>query len=97
MKSKKLFLLFLFCFSIGISYSQTRVTGNVVNTQGEPVVGATVSAKGAAASTMTDNKGDFSLNVPQGTKMLKYPVTKSSNPGVIILSLLSRDVFPVLM
>ena len=72
MKRKKLFLLFLFCFSIGISYSQTRVTGNVVNTQGSPVVGASISAKNGAATsgTMTDSKGNFSLNVPQGTKLL---------------------------
>ena len=72
MKRKKLFLLFLFCLSIGISYSQTRVTGSVVNTQGNPVVGASISARHgeATSGTMTDNKGNFSLNVPQGTKML---------------------------
>ena len=72
MKRKKLFLLFLFCLSIGISYSQTRVSGNVINAQGNPVVGASVTAKeGAGTSgTMTDNKGDFSLNVPKGTKSL---------------------------
>lgn len=70
MKNKKLLLLFLFCLSIGISYSQTRVTGTVANAQGDPVIGATVSAKGADASTMTDNKGGFSLSVPQSTRLL---------------------------
>lgn len=70
MKSKKLFLLFLFCCSIGVSYSQTRVTGNVVDNQGKPLEGATVTAKGTNTSTKTDNKGVFSLNVPQGTKLL---------------------------
>ena len=70
MRSKKLFFLFLFCCCIGISYSQTRVKGNVVDNQGKPLQGATVAAKGASASTTTDIKGSFTMGVPQGTKLL---------------------------
>jgi TonB-linked SusC/RagA family outer membrane protein len=71
MKRKKLFLLFLCCMSIGITYSQTRVTGKVSNANGEPVVGATIAVKNhATASTMTDSKGNFSLTVPASGKLL---------------------------
>ena len=72
MNQKKLFLLFLFCISIGISYSQTRVTGNVVDTKGDPVVGASITGKKATTTqgVMSDSKGNFSLNVPKGTKAL---------------------------
>jgi TonB-linked SusC/RagA family outer membrane protein len=71
MKRKKLFLLFLFCMSIGISYSQTRITGTVSNVNGEPVVGATVVVKNATSKgTTTDVKGHFSLVLPNGAKSL---------------------------
>lgn len=72
MKRKKLFLLFLFCMSIGISYSQTRVTGSVVDAQGNPVIGATISVKNTpvAKGVMTDGKGNFNLSVPTGAKLL---------------------------
>ena len=56
---------------IGISYSQTRVTGKVLNANGEPVIGATIAVKNhTTASTMTDSKGNFSLTVPNGGKLL---------------------------
>lgn len=70
---QKLFLLFLFSLSIGIAYSQTKVSGNVANSKGEAVVGATVTARGGASTkaTMTDNKGNFSLTAPAGSKTLE--------------------------
>lgn len=83
MKRKKLFLLFLFCMTIGISYSQTRVTGNVFDTKGDPVVGASISVKSSVSSkgTTTDSKGSFSLIVPAGSKILviSYVGLKTQN------------------
>ena len=71
MKSKKLILLFLFTLSIGIGYSQTKVTGHVEDSKGEAVVGASVAVKGGGAKgTMTDINGNFSITVPAGTKEL---------------------------
>lgn len=73
MKSKKLFLLFLFLLSIGIGYSQTKVTGNVSNSKGDAISGATVTANSGTAtkSAVTDNKGNFTLVAPAGTKVLE--------------------------
>lgn len=72
MKSKKLILLFLFTLSIGIGYSQTKVTGHVEDTKGEPVVGASVTIKGNVSDkgTMTGINGNFTLTVPAGAKLL---------------------------
>lgn len=73
MRRKRLFLFSLLLIAFGFSYGQTKVTGTVRNSNGEPVIGASVSVKNAGASakgTMTDNKGVFNLTVPSGTKTL---------------------------
>src|SRR5690606_9867994 len=72
MNQKKLILLFLLCIGAGLGYSQTQVSGNVSNTQGDPVVGASITAKNATAAqgTMSDREGNFKLTVPAGVKVL---------------------------
>ncbi len=50
---------------------QTTVRGRIVDTQGEPIIGATVVDKGnPAVGTVTDFDGNFTLNVPAGTILL---------------------------
>lgn len=41
-----------------------RISGTVVDTNGEPVIGATVAIKRTTNGTITDVDGKFSLNVP---------------------------------
>ena len=51
--------------------AKTRaVTGNVVDSNGEPVIGATVSAVGAAMKTITDIDGNFRLSLPENVTRL---------------------------
>lgn len=51
--------------------AQKRVTGRVVDSAGQPVVGAQVHVKGSNVKTTTDANGHFSLsNVPAGSKHL---------------------------
>lgn len=70
---KRLTYLF-FCLVLGIglvSAQTTRVTGTVISADdGEPVIGATVMAKGTNAGTITDIDGVFELNVPNSATML---------------------------
>jgi len=70
MKRKIKFLLFLFCLSIGVTFSQTRVTGKVVDENGEPVIGASILVKGTTIGTVTDIDGNFTLTVPAEGKTL---------------------------
>ena len=70
MKNKFKLLFFLFFIGIGISYGQTRITGTVADEKGEPVIGASVLAKGTAVGVSTDINGAFTLNVPGGSKTL---------------------------
>lgn len=44
-------------------------TGRVLDSNGEPVIGATVVQKGGTARTVTDVNGNYSLPVPSGTEL----------------------------
>jgi TonB-linked SusC/RagA family outer membrane protein len=43
---------------------QRRVTGTVLNEEGEPLAGATVTIEGTTLGTLTDANGKFELDVP---------------------------------
>lgn len=47
-----------------------NVTGKVLDPDGDPVIGATVSIKGTTTSTQTDENGVFRMNLPQGNEVL---------------------------
>jgi TonB-linked SusC/RagA family outer membrane protein len=51
-------------------FAQKRVAGRVTSEDGKPIAGATVSARGATASTQTGDDGTFSLSVPQNVNRL---------------------------
>ena len=48
---------------------QSKVTGTIVDANGEPVIGANVSTLDGKIGTVTDIDGRFSLDVPQGTQL----------------------------
>lgn len=48
---------------------QTKVTGTVVDTQNEPVVGATVQIEGTNKGTTTNVDGQFTLDVKNGARL----------------------------
>jgi TonB-linked SusC/RagA family outer membrane protein len=53
-----------------LQQNKIRITGTVIDRTGEPVIGANVVEKGAAANgTTTDGEGTFSLNVSQGATL----------------------------
>ena len=70
MKKRIYYLLILFLLNIGITMSQTRVTGSVVDEIGESVIGASIQIKGTGQGTITDVEGNFLLNVPSGYNTL---------------------------
>lgn len=45
------------------------VKGQVLDSTGEPVIGATVKVKGSSAGTITDLDGNFSINAAQGATL----------------------------
>ena len=62
----KVMLLFLTLLPLQ-AFAQSNVTGTVVDeTDGEPIIGATVKVKGSAAGVVTDIDGNFSIDAAQG-------------------------------
>lgn len=55
---------------VDIKQQGRNVTGTVVGTSGEPLMGAIVIVKGASAGTTTDVNGRFSLNVENRSSVL---------------------------
>ena len=67
---KKIFtLLFLVALSLGI-YADQQANGVVVDSKGEPVIGASIQAKGSTQGTISDYDGKFELSVPESVKTL---------------------------
>ena len=67
---KKIFtLLFLIALSVGL-YAEKQVSGVVVDAKGEPVIGASIQAKGTTQGTISDYEGKFEMEVPESVKTL---------------------------
>ena len=60
--------LLLACTQAFAASGDVNCRGIVVDENGEPVIGATVSITDGVATTATDIDGKFSVKVPQGTK-----------------------------
>ena len=67
-------LMLLASLSINLSAQMITVTGNVIDSTGEPVIGASVIEKGNTSNgTVTNLDGDYTLTVPtDGTIIFSY-------------------------
>ena len=66
-----LILVAVLCLPM-VAFAQRDITGSVIDSYGEPVVGATVTVKGTASGTLTTANGTFSLKVPKGGETLVF-------------------------
>lgn len=66
-----LLLVLLLMVPIGVFAQSITVKGNVVDSQGEPIIGATVMEKGNKANgVITDLDGNYSITVGKGKKLV---------------------------
>lgn len=66
-RSIKMTFLILFLMCASFTYAQNnKVTGRVVDAQGEPVIGASVVIKGQAKGVVTDVDGNYTIDVANG-------------------------------
>jgi len=80
-----LFSLFVLFGSISMTFGQMTVSGKVTDSAGEALIGANVTAKGAAGTgTITDIDGMYSLKVPSGTTTLVFSYTGYDTQEVAI-------------
>ena len=59
-------LFFFMMFGTSMAYSQSIVTGEVVDEKSEPLIGVTVMVKGTTIGASTDIDGKFSLSARTG-------------------------------
>ncbi len=69
---------------------QQKITGNVIDTNGMPIIGATVMEKGTNNGTITDFNGNFSFNAsPNSTLDISYIGYKTQSIKAIAGKLLA--------
>lgn len=64
-----------------VSTKEKKVTGKVVDTKGEPVIGATIMEKGTNNGTITDFDGNFTLDISAGA-VLQFSYIGYANQDV---------------
>lgn len=70
---KTIFFFLLMLVSVTSAYAQNKITGVVTDSNGEPIIGASVMVKGTTIGTITDINGQFSLDAQQqGTLVISY-------------------------
>lgn len=84
MIKRKAALGFAACvFPLGLYAQTVQVHGVVKDSQGETIIGATVTQKGTNNATVTDVNGEFTLNVPaNSTLTFTYMGYKEQNVSV---------------
>ncbi|WP_420459712.1 SusC/RagA family TonB-linked outer membrane protein [Neolewinella sp.] len=79
-----LFVLALVGFACSIALAQRTVTGTVFDTNGEPLIGASVLVQNTTSGTVTDIDGNFSLAVPEDATTLVVSYTGFTTQNVTV-------------
>ncbi len=66
MKKNLMCFLMLMLFTVQLAAAQMTVTGEVVDSQSEPLPGATVTVKGTSTATTTNIDGEFAIKAKAG-------------------------------
>jgi len=95
--SNRLIMLAMFVIASLTSFAQVTVNGLVLDTEHEPVIGASVFVKGTTTGTATDIDGRFSLKVPTETSTLVInylgcvPVEVPANDPQLATGIIMRE------
>ena len=78
---QRLLLLALMAICSTVTFAQGKVTGRVVDTQGEAIIGASVMVKGTSAGTVTDLDGNFTIQgaAQNATLVISYVGYRTQN------------------
>lgn len=68
---KRLFLLSALMLMFTAMWANYTCSGSVFDSQGEPLIGATVSVPGTPFATAVDIDGNFNFSVPDKTKEIR--------------------------
>ncbi len=71
LKREVLVLIALFISTIS-AFSQIKVTGTVLDTKKEPLIGVNITVKGSRTGTISDFNGKFNIDVPDRQSVLVF-------------------------
>ncbi|MGM9704961.1 MAG: SusC/RagA family TonB-linked outer membrane protein [Prevotella sp.] len=90
-KGRFLIMLLAFLMSITAFAQNQQYTGTVVDSEGEPVMGASIMQKGAQNGAITNLDGQFTISVAPGTKLIvsylgyeSVEITVANNMRVVL-------------
>lgn len=69
---KHFVMLMALLWVVGSAYAQRTITGTITDTDNNPLMGATVLAKGTTVGAFSNIDGKYSLDVPEGTTTLSF-------------------------
>jgi len=82
MKSKftppkgRLVVLLIALFGLSLAtFAQGTLTGSISDDEGEPLIGASVLLVNSGSGTVTDYDGNYSINIPVGTQVVRFSYT----------------------
>lgn len=78
----KLLILFLLVYSGSILGQTNMITGKVLDTKGEPIIGAAIQVKGTSVGTITDLDGNFAISASQGILKISFVGMKSQEISI---------------
>lgn len=70
MRKIALFMVFFSTIALSVLAQNRTVTGLVIDANGQPLAGVSVSARGERVGTQTNIKGEFNLAIPTSVKQL---------------------------
>ncbi len=76
----------LFCVN-NLHAQQKTITGKITDPNGQPIVGATVIAKGTTVATQTNPDGIFTISVPSGTQKVTVSSVGYASQDVTVTGL----------
>ncbi|NRA50977.1 MAG: SusC/RagA family TonB-linked outer membrane protein, partial [Phaeodactylibacter sp.] len=80
----KHFLFLLLMLLSAQTFAQRTLTGQVSDTEGEPLIGVNILVKDTDAGTITDFDGNFSLRIPEGGEILVFSYIGYATKEVVI-------------
>lgn len=86
-------VMLLFLFPMGTKAQNVNITGNVTDDTGQPIIGASVKISGGTTGAVTDMDGNFTLSVPENSKLKisyvgykdKYVIAKSGKMSISLI------------
>lgn len=62
-------VLALLAISSAVAMAQSKITGKIVEVNGEPIIGATVKVKGTTSGAVSDLDGNFTVDAEKGAEL----------------------------